>query len=143
MFMFSNKIKSLFFGFKLMKKLYHCHVQDIGFKHFWKCLDKLNVHMTMVQYIYFINYFQPIFLDSQQSLATQSHGLSAWITIVWRNQGGMFCVGCMKSILSTFYHVFLTATSAYYKHLSWNYDITKLQLALDDVGEVCIKQQLR
>jgi hypothetical protein len=28
-------------------------------------------------------YLQPISLDSQQSLATQSHGLSTWTAIVW------------------------------------------------------------
>jgi hypothetical protein len=32
---------------------------------------------------YFIDYSQPISLDSQQSLATQSHGLSTWKAIVW------------------------------------------------------------
>jgi len=32
--------------------------------------------------LYFIGYFQLISLDSQQSLATQSHGLSTWTTIV-------------------------------------------------------------
>jgi hypothetical protein len=30
----------------------------------------------------FIGYFQVISLDSQQSLATQSHGLSTWTAIV-------------------------------------------------------------
>jgi hypothetical protein len=33
--------------------------------------------------LYFIGYFQLISLDSQQSLATQSHGLSTWTAIVW------------------------------------------------------------
>jgi hypothetical protein len=32
--------------------------------------------------LYFIGYFQLISLDSQQSLATQSHGLSTWTAIV-------------------------------------------------------------
>jgi hypothetical protein len=32
--------------------------------------------------LYFIGYFQLISLDSQQSLATQSHGLSIWTAIV-------------------------------------------------------------
>jgi hypothetical protein len=32
--------------------------------------------------LYFIGYFQLISLDSQQSLATQSHGLSIWMAIV-------------------------------------------------------------
>jgi hypothetical protein len=35
-----------------------------------------------LQLVYFIGYFQLISLDSQQSLATQSHGLSTWTTIV-------------------------------------------------------------
>ena len=35
-----------------------------------------------LQLLYFIGYFQPISLDSQQSLATQSHGLSTWTAIV-------------------------------------------------------------
>jgi hypothetical protein len=33
--------------------------------------------------LYFIGYFQLISSDSQQSLATQSHGLSTWTAIVW------------------------------------------------------------
>jgi hypothetical protein len=33
--------------------------------------------------LYFIGYFKLIYLDSQQSLATQSHGLSTWTAIVW------------------------------------------------------------
>jgi hypothetical protein len=33
--------------------------------------------------LYLIGYFQLIYLDSQQSLATQSHGLSTWTAIVW------------------------------------------------------------
>jgi hypothetical protein len=33
-------------------------------------------------YLYFIGYFQLIAMDYQQSLATQSHGLSTWTTIV-------------------------------------------------------------
>jgi hypothetical protein len=32
--------------------------------------------------VYFIDYFQLISLDSQQNLATQSHGLSTWTAIV-------------------------------------------------------------
>jgi hypothetical protein len=35
------------------------------------------------QFPCFIGYFQPISLDSQQSLAIQSHGLSSWMAIVW------------------------------------------------------------
>jgi hypothetical protein len=34
-----------------------------------------------LQFLYCIGYFQPISLDSQQSLAIQSHGLSTWMTI--------------------------------------------------------------
>jgi hypothetical protein len=34
-------------------------------------------------YIWLAMYFQPITLDSQQSLATQSHGLSTWTALVW------------------------------------------------------------
>ncbi len=37
----------------------------------------------MLEYEYFITYFQPISLDSQQSLATHFHGLSTWTAIVW------------------------------------------------------------
>jgi hypothetical protein len=33
--------------------------------------------------LYFIGYFQLISLDSRQSLASQSHGLSTWMAIVW------------------------------------------------------------
>jgi hypothetical protein len=36
----------------------------------------------MLHLLYFIGYFQPISLDSQQSLATQSHGLSNRTAIV-------------------------------------------------------------
>jgi hypothetical protein len=36
-----------------------------------------------LQWLYFIGYFQPISLDSQQSLATQSHGLLTSMAIVW------------------------------------------------------------
>ena len=36
----------------------------------------------MLEYEYFITYFQPILLDSQQSLATHFHGLSVWTAIV-------------------------------------------------------------
>jgi len=35
-----------------------------------------------LQFLYFICYFQPISLDSQQSLATQSYGLLTLTTIV-------------------------------------------------------------
>jgi hypothetical protein len=35
-----------------------------------------------LQFLYFIGYFQLISLDSQQSLAIQSHGLSTWTAIV-------------------------------------------------------------
>jgi hypothetical protein len=33
--------------------------------------------------LYIFGYFQPISLDFQQSLATQSHGLSTWTSLVW------------------------------------------------------------
>jgi hypothetical protein len=33
------------------------------------------------QLLYFIDYFQPVSLDSQQSVATQSHSLSTWMAI--------------------------------------------------------------
>jgi hypothetical protein len=36
-----------------------------------------------LHFLYFIGYFRLISLDSQQSLATQSHGLSTWTAIVW------------------------------------------------------------
>jgi hypothetical protein len=36
-----------------------------------------------LQLLYFIGYYQPISLDSQQSLATQSHSLSTSTAIVW------------------------------------------------------------
>jgi len=42
-----------------------------------------------------INNFQPISLDSQQSLATQSHGLLTWTAIVWSSpysEGGNFFI---------------------------------------------------
>ena len=32
--------------------------------------------------IFFIGYFQPTSLDSQQSLAIQSHGLSIWTVVL-------------------------------------------------------------
>ena len=38
--------------------------------------------LCMLEYEYFITYFQPISLDSQQSLATHFHGLSVWTAIV-------------------------------------------------------------
>jgi uncharacterized protein YoaH (UPF0181 family) len=48
-------------------------------------LDLWRLH-TMpgrrLQLLYFIGYFQPISLDSQQSLATQSHSLSTSTTIM-------------------------------------------------------------
>jgi hypothetical protein len=36
-----------------------------------------------LQILYYINYFQPISLDSQQSLTTQSHGFLTSMAIVW------------------------------------------------------------
>jgi hypothetical protein len=36
-----------------------------------------------LHFLYFIDYFQPISLDSQQSLETQSHSLLTWTVIVW------------------------------------------------------------
>jgi hypothetical protein len=39
--------------------------------------------------LYFIGYFQPISLDFQQCLATQSHDLSTWTAIVW---SGLRCL---------------------------------------------------
>ena len=35
-----------------------------------------------LQFLYFVGNFQPISLDSQQSLAIQSHSLSTWTAIV-------------------------------------------------------------
>jgi hypothetical protein len=48
--------------------------------------------------LYFIGYFQPISLDSQHSLATQSHGLSTWTAIVWSSPKSQLCThghGCL------------------------------------------------
>jgi hypothetical protein len=35
-----------------------------------------------LQFLYIFGYFQPIYLDSQQSLAIQSHVFSTWTAIV-------------------------------------------------------------
>ena len=45
-------------------------------------LEASHYARPRLQFLYFIDYFQPISLDSQQSLATQSHGLSTWTAIV-------------------------------------------------------------
>jgi hypothetical protein len=45
--------------------------------------DVWNKFGQTLQFLHFIGFFKPISLDSQQSLAIQSHGLSTWTTIVW------------------------------------------------------------
>jgi hypothetical protein len=44
-----------------------------------------TMHGRTLQFLYFIGYFQPISLDSPQSLAIQSHNLSTWMTTVLSN----------------------------------------------------------
>jgi hypothetical protein len=45
----------------------------------WRLYTKLG---RRLHWLYFIGYFQPISLYSQQSLAIQSHGLSTWTAII-------------------------------------------------------------
>jgi hypothetical protein len=74
--------------------LWRLHTMAIQVKRPWEFMAKgmdfglgLCMLHTMLgrrlHLLCFINYFQPISLDSQQSLTTQSHGLSTWMAIVW------------------------------------------------------------
>ena len=70
--------------------------------------------------------FQPISLDSQQSLATQSHGLSTWTAIVWSgpNQGGSY-YGVLKYKNGPYYPIlvlykYIHACGVYMYICMWN-----------------------
>jgi hypothetical protein len=47
--------------------------------------------------LYFIDYIQLVSSDSQQNLATQSHGLSTWTAIVWTSPYTNMCFFGMHS----------------------------------------------
>ena len=69
-----------FGGFTLwLSKSRGCESSDFGCG-FWKLHTMPD---RRLRFLYFISYSQPISLDSQQSLAIQSHDLSTSMAIVW------------------------------------------------------------
>jgi hypothetical protein len=74
--------------------LWRLNIMSVQVKRPWKVMAKgldfrfslwrlHNMSGWRLHLLYLIGYFQLISLDSQQSLATQSHGLSTWMAIVW------------------------------------------------------------
>jgi hypothetical protein len=81
-------------GLDLGLGLWRLHTMAIQVERPWEFMAKgLNfglglwklhtLHGCRIHFLYFIGYFQLISLDSQQSLASQSHGLLTWTAIVW------------------------------------------------------------
>jgi hypothetical protein len=76
--------------------LWRLHTVTIQVERPWEFMAKKFGLWASHYFLYFMSCFQPIPLDSQQSLAIQSHGLSTWTAIVW--SGPLYCQGVGLSI---------------------------------------------
>jgi hypothetical protein len=68
--------------------------------------------------LYFIGYFQLISLDSQQNLATQSHGLLTWTAIMWSDPKSLLACYVSEPLLKARWNFGISSF-----HLS-NFEIT-------------------
>ena len=87
----------------------------------------LTLHTMLglrLQFLYFIGYFQPISLNSQQSLVIQSHGLLTWTAIVW--SGPYYLTYIVPTSFNNFSHAFLSNMASYneftiFEKFTWCY----------------------